>query len=139
MSTIIRSEVSKKNKYYISKHRYYELKHFCLQYYEWKNKYLEMSCWSNRGDIYGSGSKNKSFGDNTAKIGADLAQVSHNLKVIEDACDEADPYLSSYIFKAVTEDKAFTYLKMVMEIPCGKDYYYSRYRKFFWILDKKRG
>ena len=27
--------LSKKNKYYISKHRYYELKHFCLQYNEW--------------------------------------------------------------------------------------------------------
>ena len=32
-----RAEVSKKNKYYISKHRYYELKHFCLQYKEWED------------------------------------------------------------------------------------------------------
>lgn len=23
-------------------------------------------------------------------------------------------------------------------IPCGKDYYYDRYRKFFWLLDKER-
>lgn len=28
----VRPELSKKNKYYISKHRYYELKHLCLQY-----------------------------------------------------------------------------------------------------------
>ena len=34
-----RPELSKKNKYYISKHRYYELKHFCLQYPEWVEKY----------------------------------------------------------------------------------------------------
>ena len=139
MSTVIRSELSKKNKYYISKHRYYELKHFCLQYYEWKNKYLEMSCWSNRGGFGEKSGKNLYFGDETGRIGSDLAQISHNIKIIEDSCEEADPYLSSYIFKAVTEDRAFTYLKMVMEIPCGKDYYYGRYRKFFWILDKKRG
>ena len=36
MATVLRSELSPKNKYYIDKHRYYELKHFCLQYPEWK-------------------------------------------------------------------------------------------------------
>ena len=30
MSTVIRPEISEKNKYWISKHRYYELKHLCL-------------------------------------------------------------------------------------------------------------
>ena len=39
MSTVIRAELSKNNPYYISKHRYYELKHFCLQYNEWKKAY----------------------------------------------------------------------------------------------------
>ena len=33
--TDIRPEISKKNKYWISRHRYYELKHFCMQYREW--------------------------------------------------------------------------------------------------------
>lgn len=32
MATKIRPVLSEKNKYYIDKHRYYELKHFCLQY-----------------------------------------------------------------------------------------------------------
>lgn len=32
MATTIRPEVSKKSKYWIERHRYYELKHFCLQY-----------------------------------------------------------------------------------------------------------
>ena len=38
-----RNEISVKNKYYISKHRYLELKHFCLQYPEWKRalSYIE--------------------------------------------------------------------------------------------------
>lgn len=29
-------ELSKKNPYHLSRHRYYELKHFCFQYPEWK-------------------------------------------------------------------------------------------------------
>lgn len=32
MANDIRPEVSQKNPYWIGKHRYYELKHFCLQY-----------------------------------------------------------------------------------------------------------
>ena len=39
MGTVIRPEVSNKKEYWISRHRYYELKHFCLQYGEWKQAY----------------------------------------------------------------------------------------------------
>ena len=39
MATVLRPELSKKNKYYIDKHRHYELKHFCLQYPDWKKEY----------------------------------------------------------------------------------------------------
>lgn len=39
MSTTIHPELSKKNTYWIEKHRYYELKHFCLQYPIWKEAY----------------------------------------------------------------------------------------------------
>lgn len=39
MATMIRPELSRNNKYWISKHRYYELKHFCLQYPLWKSAY----------------------------------------------------------------------------------------------------
>jgi hypothetical protein len=42
MSTSIRPEVSDKNEYWIDKHRYYELKHFCLQYPLWKKCYNDL-------------------------------------------------------------------------------------------------
>lgn len=38
-------ELSEKNPYYISKHRYYELKHFCLQYPEWKDALVMLDAW----------------------------------------------------------------------------------------------
>lgn len=43
MATVIRAEISEKNKYWIDKHRHYELKHFCLQYPEWKRAYTEFA------------------------------------------------------------------------------------------------
>ena len=36
-----RPELSKKSPYWIDKHRYYELKHFCLQYPLWKKELAE--------------------------------------------------------------------------------------------------
>lgn len=42
MSTTIHPELSKKNEYWIEKHRYYELKHFCLQYPIWKEAYQSL-------------------------------------------------------------------------------------------------
>lgn len=32
-------ELSEKNPYWIERHRYYELKHFCLQHPLWKKEY----------------------------------------------------------------------------------------------------
>ena len=34
----VKPELSKRNPYKLDKHRYYELKHFCLQYPDWKKK-----------------------------------------------------------------------------------------------------
>ena len=41
MATVIRAIISENNKYWIDKHRHYELKHFCLQYPMWKKAYRE--------------------------------------------------------------------------------------------------
>ena len=59
MATVIRPSVSTKNKYWIDKHRHYELKHFCLQYPTWKKTYaaiVELSASSSRLGSVSSGS-----------------------------------------------------------------------------------
>lgn len=48
MGTTIRPELSKKNPYWIEKHRYYELKHFCLQYPIWRQAYNSLGGLSSR-------------------------------------------------------------------------------------------
>ena len=60
------------------------------------------------------------------------------MELVEKVAREADPYLASYILKAVTEGYSFTYLKSRLEIPCSRDTYYDRYRRFFWILSNSR-
>lgn len=138
MATVIRPEISEKSKYYIDKHRYYELKHFCLQYKEWKKIYA--SC--NESLIFAASvemkQKSNIPSDLTAKYAIKKVQCAERIKLIEKAALEADNYLYPYILKAVTEGLSYPYLKTKMDIPCGRDMYYDRYRRFFWILDDIR-
>lgn len=138
MATVIRPEVSTKNKYWINKHRHYELKHFCLQYGEWKKAYA--AC--NEAIIFASEfdkmPSSNIPSDLTAKYAIKKAQYAEKIKLIERIAMETDEYLYPYILKAVTEGLSYTYLKTRMDIPCGKDMYYNRYRKFFWLLSEAR-
>lgn len=134
-----RPELSKKNKYYINKHRHYELKHFCLQYPEWKREY---ETWSDIGPTTSSYVPNRRSNipaDPTSKIVIRRDKCLSRIKLIEKAAMDTDEFLYKYILKAVTEGKSFTYLKQTMNIPCSRDTYYDRYRKFFWLLSGMRG
>lgn len=139
MTTAIRATISEKNKYYIDKHRYYELKHFCLQYKEWRKAYAACNDAIIFGAHFERTSRSNIPSDITAKYGMMKAHYDERIKLIENTAIAADDYLHSYILKAVTEGLSYTYLKTNMNIPCGKDMYYDRYRKFFWLLSEARG
>lgn len=76
--------------------------------------------------------------DPTAQRALIKAFYSERIKLIERIALEADPCLHDYIIKGITEGRSYTYLKTIMGIPCGKDMYYDRYRKFFWLLSESR-
>lgn len=139
MGTTIRPEISERNKYWIDKHRYYELKHFCLQYPIWKKAYICLSDTTlNSRDLITGFIKGGYPGDPTSKIAIIKHYYADRMNMIERAAKDADPVLYSYIIKAVTEGLSYTYLKTHMNIPCGRDMYYERYRCFFWLLNKIR-
>ena len=138
MATVIRAQISEKNKYYIDKHRYYELKHFCLQYSEWKKSYAsccEAIIFASKYDRLPASNMPS---DLTAKYATLRAQYADKIKLIESTAKAADDFLYPYILKAVTEGLSYTYLKSRLDIPCGRDMYYDRYRKFFWLLSESR-
>lgn len=139
MATVIRPELSIKNKYHIDKHRHYELKHFCLQYPEWKKAYVDLDDAAIGSSIGERIPSNNLPGDPTAKKAMAKARLDERIKMVEKIAKEADGILWQYILKGVTENLSYTYLKTKLDIPCGKDMYYDRYRKFFWLLSKARG
>ena len=132
MATKVRPQLSKKNKYWISKHRYYELKHFCLQYPEWK-ELLRDAAW-----LTGEPGGDPEWSDPTSGEVCSRERLVRQVRMVEDCAYAASSEIGSYILKAVTEDLSFVHLSMIDGIPCGKDMYYDRYRRFFWLLDMSR-
>lgn len=137
MATVIRAEISEKNKYWISKHRHYELKHFCLQYPTWKKEHASCAAGLLSAPIEKLPSSNNP-GNPTERIAIKRAYYQERIDLIEKVAMEADRYLYKYILKAVTEELSYTYLRSKLNIPCGRDMYYDRYRKFFWLLSEAR-
>lgn len=137
MSTPNRPELSNKNPYHIGKHRYYELKHFCLQYPEWKKNISDISYIESlkfRNTVtYSNRIKNS-----TEDKAITLYFYSRLVSIVEKAAKETDKDLWTYIIKGVTEGRSYDNLKSMYDIPCSKGTYYTSYRKFFYILDKIR-
>lgn len=134
MSSEVKAELSKKNEFYISKHRFYELKHFCLQYPTWKEAYYSLDGLSKspeRIESFGH-----EHGDPTVRCAQAREAFRARMKIVEDAAEETDHYLKDYILEAVAKGRGYTYLSTVMEIPCSKEYYYKKFREFFYILSK---
>lgn len=137
MSTVIRADISKANPYHIDKHRYYELKHFCLQYPTWKKRLDSLSYLASKPTDIPSVD-----GGKYSDITADLVEIrdlySTRVELVELAASITDKFLGDYILDAVTNGLSYEKLNARRQIPCNKTTYYKLYRKFFFILNDIR-
>lgn len=131
-----RSELSTSSEWFVPRHRYYELKHFCLQYSIWKEAYDSLTALGSTSkiDVF----KHYGVSDPTSKVAEQALMFRDRMKIVEQSALEADPVIGPYIFQAVTEGISYDILKVQTNIPCCKDVYYDLYHKFFYILSKKR-
>ena len=133
-----RAKISEKNKYWISKHRFYEVSHHCLQYPEWKDEYNVLSKSNLRSTILDGMPRGTGSGDSTANAAIRLHELKRKIDTVEKVAKATDETIWEYILKAVTtEGITYNYLHQVMGIPCGKDMYYDRRRRFYWLMSKE--
>lgn len=125
-------------KYGINKHRFLELKYHCLQYQDWRRELANMQD-TVRAIQYGQeGKGSPGQGSATESLAIRRAELEEKCKTIEQTAIEADSELYQYILEGVTTDYAtYRYLRDAKKIPCGKDMYYDRRRKFFYLLSRK--
>lgn len=130
---MIQSSLSSRNPYKLPKHRFLELRHYCLQYPEWKKRYLVADRYL--AAVKATGEFDDPIGD-TASY---MAELSRNIKMVENAAVRADEYLAPFLMKAVTEGLSFDQMAAFETIYCGRNMFYDRYRRFFYILDLMKG
>lgn len=138
MSTNVRPELSKKNRYYIERERYYELKHFCRQYQIWKKAYLALDGLSKRPADLELFNKPNQTSDPTTRCAEAREYYANKIEMVEKCANQADPTLYSYIMAYATKGEAYSVLKMRDHIPCCKEVFYDTVHKFFWLLNKAR-
>ena len=141
MGTITRPELSDKNRWWIGKHRFYELKHFCLQYPDWIGMLAEIDGLPARSMAGQERIDEGQTGDPTAKYAQARAYLSARIDIVKRAAFEACEHQFWYIFliEAVTTGASYDVLEAQKGImPVSRAEWYIVYRKFFWYLDKLR-
>ena len=133
MGTNTRPELSVKNRYWLPKHRFYELRHFCLQYPDWKKSYMSLDGLPTRSSLERSAGGLK-VSDPTAMYSEARIFFKDRMEMVEDAAEEAVADLGPLLLKAVTEGLSYE----TVSPPCCKEVWYTGYRRFFWLLDKAR-
>lgn len=124
-------------KYEISKHRFLELYHFCMQYPEWKEE-LKSNTDTVKSIQITDMPISHNYQDQTLKLAERRIKLREKCETIEQTAIEADSELYQYIIEGVTKDYVtYRYLKMIKNMPCGKNVYYDRRRKFYYLLSKK--
>lgn len=133
----MRSEMSKKNKYWIPSERYLELKHFCLQYPAWQKEYVALDCVDVTvyDRIVNHGYKR--LHNPTLDRAMRMKELDDRCTLIYNCAKKADIDIYSWLMIGITRNLSYDKLK-AHGIPCGKDYYYNAYHKFFFLLDKER-
>ncbi len=124
-------------RYEISRNRFWELYYRCLQYDEWKEELKHLTDTLKSIQVtdmpHGTG-----IGDPTKNLAIRREDLSRQCEIIEETTKEADAEIWEYILKGVTDASAsYNYLRTVMNIPCGRNYYHTKRRKFYYLLSKK--
>lgn len=133
-------KAGQKGKYKIDKHVFYSVLHYAYNYNEWRK---ELSGLTDTSKAITYSDMPKGFNpeaDPTAELAIRREKILDKMRPIEAAAHEADEDLWRYILLGVTnEDVTYNHLKTLRDIPCDKNTYYDRRRRFYYILAKRLG
>lgn len=121
----------KSNKFYLPKHEYNMVVHFCMNYGEYKRQLAELDgkkAFVLDGMPHGTG-----VSDPTAEIAERRQRLQSKIDLIEATIRQVDAPLYDYLLLGITTDASYSYLRD-LGIPCGKDYYIKRYREVYYRI-----
>ena len=138
MSNELKPELSARNPYWLERHRYYELKHFCLQYPCWQKTLSLMDGYSGESRPVCPTRGGTLPGDPTHTAAEARAYCLDRIEMVKRAAMETDEVLGNYILLAVTHGYSYNTMSMRHNLPCCRETWYALYRRFFWTLSGLR-
>lgn len=130
-------------RYKLDKHEFYAVYHYALRYHEWERRYNSLTV-PTRAIAYDDDKVQKSTdGETFEKTAIERMELKTKMDSIEEVANETDPELSKWLIEAVTnEGVSYNTLRYPATegkepIPCGRNQYYDRRRKFYYLLSKK--
>jgi len=128
----------RRNKWNISKHEFYAAYHYALQYNEWNDMIIAISSIDTPDPEQADMPRGGNTSDTTYRKALKISEYRDRMRLIEQIVKEADSNIYCWLLKGVTnENCTYTYLAQMMNIPCGKNYYYDKRRKFYYLLSKR--
>ena len=132
---MITKTLSTKNPYRLERNRYLELKYFCFQYEKWKKELGDLLYLK---ELKSSEIKSTNPPDPTSDLAIKRAELLSKCEMIEQSAIEAAPGFYQGLIKGVTHNIGYDSLIANEALDISQREYYVCYRRFFWILDKKR-
>lgn len=127
----------KTGRWKISTHEFYMAMHFAYQYHEWKKELSGLTDTS-KAIQYSDMPKGNLNPDPTGDLVERRERLVHNVDIVEKCARESDPDLYEWIMLGVTNDGVnYDSLNTLKGIPCSRNTYYDRRRKFYYLLSKK--
>ncbi|MBS6644526.1 MAG: hypothetical protein KH366_13185 [Clostridiaceae bacterium] len=128
----IRKRDMKLSDYNISRAKYNELKYFCMQYEEKKQK-LNKS-YGIKAVVNDGMPKGNLPGNPVERTAIQNAMLRKDIELIEQTAVEADPEIYQWLMKNVTEGIGYDYL----DVPMSRNRFYDSRKYFFYLLAQKR-
>ena len=135
----MRPELSKRSPYWIERHRYYELKHFCLQYPIWKKLAAAFDGRTPPPSTVLERVRASVLHDPTAEAAEARIFFLDRMELVERVAKLSDKDHWDRLLYGITQGIPYDVMHAKMPLGLTRDEYYERYRKFFWILDSLRG
>ncbi len=124
--------------YKLRKYEFLHVYYYCLRYNEWRDELAYKTDTVKSIEISDAPRGSGNEGNATEDLAIRRAMLSKNCEVLEQTAIEADADLYQYIIKAATNEHiTYDYLKLIMDIPCSRNTWYQRRRKFYWLMSKK--
>lgn len=125
----------KKSQWNLSKHEFYSAYHYALMYEDWKNTMVDIASIDTPDPEQADMPRGNGTSDTTFVKAVKISSIRDQMRIIEDTVLEADEHLAPWLLKGVTNEY-YTYhqLATVDRMPCGRNYYYDKRRKFYYLL-----